>query len=53
MECFEHGYFDVIACCAPRILIKQRVVNAIRAKDSLSFSEVEHMFKELPSSIFL
>ena len=52
-HCLEHGFFDLIASSAPRTLVCRRIGNAIRAKDSLSLSEVERMLKELPSCIFL
>ena len=53
MDCFEHGFFDMITASAPQPLVYQRIGNAIRAKDSLSLTEVERMLKELPSCIFL
>ena len=53
MDCIEHGFFDLIAASSPRLLVHQRIGNAIRAKDSLSLTEVEKMLKELPACIFL
>ena len=53
MDCIEHGFFDLIAATSPRLLVHQRIGNAIRAKDSLSLTEVEKMLKELPACIFL
>ncbi|MBR4474641.1 MAG: diguanylate cyclase [Oscillospiraceae bacterium] len=53
MDCIEHGFFDLLTAYAPQPLVYKRINNAIRAKDSLSLSEVEKMLKELPSCIFL
>ncbi|MBQ6342362.1 MAG: diguanylate cyclase [Anaerolineaceae bacterium] len=53
MDCMEHGFFDLITAYAPEPLVYKRIGNAIRAKDSLSLSELERMLKELPSCIFL
>ena len=53
MECFEHGFFDLITSSSPKALVYKRIENVIRARDSLSMSEVEGMLRELPSCIFL
>ncbi len=53
MECFEHGFFDIITCGTPEALIRKRIANAIRARSSMSLSEIESMLKALPSCIFL
>lgn len=53
MDCIERGFFDLISTSTPHLLVHQRIGNAIRAKGSLSLSEVEGMLKELPSCIFL
>ena len=53
MDCIEHGYFDLISAIAPKQLVYKRIANAIRAKDSLSLTEVEKMLRQLPSCIFL
>ena len=53
MDCIEHGFYDLITAYAPETLIYKRINNAIRARDSLSLSELEKMLKELPSCIFL
>ena len=53
MDCLEHGYFDLISAIAPQPLVYKRIANAIRAKDSLSLTEVEKMLRQLPSCIFL
>ena len=51
MDCIEHGYFDLITAYAPQPLVYKRINNAIRARDSLSLTEVEKMLKVLPSSL--
>lgn len=53
MDCIDHGFFDLITAYAPRPLVYKRIGNAIRAKDSLSLTELEKMLKQLPSCIFL
>ena len=53
MDCIEHGYFDLITAYAPQPLVYKRIANAIRAKDSLSLTQLEKMLKQLPSCIFL
>ena len=53
MDCLEHGFFDLISAIAPQPLVYKRIGNAIRAKDSLSLTELERMLKELPACIFL
>ena len=53
MDCIEHGFFDLICEESPRQLVYQRIGNAIRAKDSMSLTEVEKMLRELPSCIYL
>ena len=53
VDCIQHGYFDLITAYAPRELVYKRINNAIRAKDSLSLSQLEKMLKALPSCIFL
>ena len=52
-DCLQHDFIDLIASNAPSTLVFKRIGNAIRAKDSLSLSEVERMLKELPACIFL
>lgn len=53
MDCLEHGFFDLITAYAPQPLVYKRIGNAIKAKDSLSLTELEKMLKELPACIFL
>lgn len=53
MDCIEHGFYDLLTAYAPQPLVYKRINNAVRARDSLSLSEVEKMLKELPACIFL
>jgi len=53
MDCFDEGFSDIISPPGIRPHIVKRIMNAVRAKDSLSFSEIEKMLKELPSNIYL
>ena len=53
MDCIEHGFFDLITAYAPQPLVYKRIGNAIRAKDSLSLTQLEKMLKQLPSCVFL
>lgn len=53
MDCIENGFFDLITAYAPKPLVYKRIGNAIKAKDSLSLTELEKMLKELPACIFL
>ena len=53
MDCLAHGFFDIVCTAMPRQLVVQRIHNAVRAKDSLSLTEVEKMLRELPSCIYL
>ncbi|MCR5404017.1 MAG: hypothetical protein K6E91_09415 [Butyrivibrio sp.] len=51
--CFEYGISDFITPPCPWELLSQRIFNAIRAKDSATFYEIENMLKKLPCNIFL
>ena len=53
MDCFDEGFSDIINPPGIRKHVVNRIINDIRAKDSLSFSEIEKMLKELPSNIYL
>ena len=52
-EFLAMGVLDCIHKPFHREAVRQRIANAIRLKDSLSFHEVERMLKELPSNIYL
>ena len=53
LAAFERGYADLVDPSVPRELLLVRIRNAVRASDSMSFSEIERVLKELPSCIFL
>lgn len=53
LDCFDEGFSDIINPPGLRKQVVRRIINDIRAKDSLSFSEIEKMLKELPSNIYL
>ena len=52
-RCLEEGAIDFMMKPYQRDVVKQRIENAIRLKDSRTFYEIETMLKELPSNIFL
>ncbi|MCR4591380.1 MAG: diguanylate cyclase [Lachnospiraceae bacterium] len=52
-DCFEQGFSDILTPPGISRHVIKRINNAIDAKDSLSFSEIERMLKELPSNIYL
>lgn len=47
------GFSEFIYLPCPASVILKRIDNAIKAKDSLTFSELERILKELPSIIYL
>ena len=53
MICLEKGISDLITPPCEAELVAKRIHNAIRAKDSATFYEIERMLKELPSNIYL
>ncbi len=53
LVCFEYGISDFITPPCPWELLSQRIFNAIRAKDSATYYEIENMLKKLPCNIFL
>ena len=53
MELLRQGAVDCIHRPFHREAIRNRITNAIKLKDSLPFSVVEKMLKELPSNIYL
>ena len=52
-EYAEHGFYDMITLCSPRWLTMKRIRNAIRTRDSLSYTEMERMLRALPINVFL
>ncbi len=53
LTCIEEGISDYIVLPEEDELVKLRVNNAIRSKDSATFAEIENMLKQLPSNIYL
>ncbi len=53
LVCFTYGISDFITPPCPWELLSQRIFNAIRAKDSATYYEIENMLKKLPDNIFL
>ena len=53
MICLEMGISDFITPPCQWPLLSRRIYNAIRAKDSATFYEIEGMLKKLPCNIFL
>lgn len=53
MLCLELGISDLITPPCPWQLFSRRIFNAIRAKDSATFYEIEDMLHKLPCNIFL
>lgn len=53
VEMLKLGALDCIHKPFHKEAIRKRIENAVRLKDSLSFYEVEHMLKELPSNIYM
>ena len=53
MRCLERGFSELLSPPGVRPLVVQRINNAIRAKDSFTYSEMQKMLKQLPSNIYL
>lgn len=53
MDVFNKGFSELLAPPAMRELLVNRINNAIRAKDSFTYSEMQKMLKQLPSNIYL
>ena len=52
-QCLEAGANEYFEPPFKKELITLRIKNAVRSKDSATFSEVERILKELPSNIYL
>ena len=52
MDCLTHGFSELLTPPNQWELLAKRINNAIRAKDSLTFSEIVKMLQQLPSNIF-
>ncbi len=53
LTCLKEGVSDYIVLPEVDELVKLRVNNAIRSKDSATFAEIENMLRQLPSNIYL
>ncbi|MDE7098697.1 MAG: diguanylate cyclase [Ruminococcus sp.] len=53
LSCLSYGVVDFIAEPFQKTVIKNRIENAIKIRDSASFYEIERMLKALPSNIYL
>ena len=53
MDCLDKGAADIFAPPCTKKLLLRRLANAIRARDSATFYEIERMLKVLPSNIYL
>ncbi len=53
MECFDLGFSDLLTPPGLRKHVVRRIHNAIRAKDSFTYTEMQQMLKQLPSNIYL
>ncbi|MBQ7584537.1 MAG: diguanylate cyclase [Lachnospiraceae bacterium] len=53
MECLKAGFSDILTPPLFREQLINRINNAIRAKDSFTYSEMQKMLKQLPSNIYL
>ena len=51
--CLEKGFSELLSPPGLRQIIVRRINNAIRAKDSFTYSEMQKMLKQLPSNIYL
>ncbi len=52
-DCLGQGAADILSPPCPSSLLTKRISNVIRAKDSVTFSEIERMLQALPSNIYL
>lgn len=53
MKCLNAGFSDLLTPPGLRQHLVRRINNAIRAKDSFTYSEMQKMLKQLPSNIYL
>ena len=53
LDCLKAGVSEYIEPPFKKELILLRINNAVKSKDSATFSEVERMLRELPSNIYL
>ena len=53
IDVYEKGCTEILSPPGFRELLVHRINNAIRAKDSFTYSEMQKMLKQLPSNIYL
>ena len=53
MDVFENGFSELLTPPGIREHVVARINNAIRAKDSFTYTEMQKMLKQLPSNIYL
>ncbi len=53
LECLKNGYSELLSPPGIREIVITRIKNAIRAKDSFTYTEMQKMLKQLPSNIYL
>lgn len=53
MDVFDRGFSELLTPPGIRQHVVNRINNAIRAKDSFTYSEMQKMLKQLPSNIYL
>ena len=53
LDCLDKGFSELLYPPGSRQIIVKRINNAIRAKDSFTYSEMQKMLKQLPSNIYL
>ncbi len=53
LACLDKGFSELLSPPGMRQIVVKRINNAIRAKDSFTYSEMQKMLKELPSNIYL
>ncbi|SER06252.1 diguanylate cyclase (GGDEF) domain-containing protein [Lachnospiraceae bacterium NE2001] len=53
MDVFEKGFSELLTPPGLRQFVVNRINNAIRAKDSFTYTEMQKMLKQLPSNIYL
>ncbi|MCF0224193.1 MAG: diguanylate cyclase [Fibrobacter sp.] len=53
LKCLEYGVIDFLTEPFCKEIVENRIRKAIRNKDSVTFHDIEQMFKELPSNIYL
>ena len=53
MECYDRGCTELLTPPGYHQVLYNRINNAIRAKDSFTYSEMQKMMRQLPANLFL